>query len=235
VSIKRNDDVSINIKGDNCSRAIGKIIVAVDGKREERFQQWVEESVNLVNACSHTLAQTEQYFLEICDALTIPEDDRRMRNFKLNVIMNFFKEKLECQVPQFSFDMTDDEMEKWHEEENAMMQEARNSPPERFGLNIRGYYLPKNERNTAFYEQTYSESHNLIKNTKHYSRQIEAEDICFFLEETTEYWQCIGSAFNLVNKLILFRGVTQEDIEKRSPRFLGYITAMHEMGYLPGI
>jgi hypothetical protein len=126
--------------------------------------------------------------------------------------------------------MTDNEIEKWHNENTAMREKIKNSSPERFGLNIHGYYLPNNERNAGFYEQA------CLKWTKHTDsspKQSEKQDIYFFFEESMEHWESSGGGDNLMQQLIVFRGVSEDDIQKRTPRFLGYISTLRDMGNLP--
>ena len=235
MSIQRNKDGSVTIKSNNGVTTIGKIVKASVDKREERFQQWINDCAKLVTACAHTLKETEQYFLNHCDALPLKLDDKRMKSFQCNVVMNYYKDKLKHQPSQFSFDMTDEEIEKWLKEDNAMHEEAMNSSLEHFGLNIRGYYLPRTERNSVFYEQSYIEAQKLMERNNSAPEQIRMQDICFFFEETTEHWQCSGGGDTLMNQLLVFRGISQDDIEKRTPRFLQYITILRDMGDLPGI
>lgn len=198
----------------------------------------------MITPCACTLKETEQYFLENCDALPLALDDRRMKNFQYNVIINHFEDKLEHQPSKISFDMTDEEIEKWQKKENAMRQEILDSPAERFGLVMRGYYLPRTERNAIFYEQAREKQEEWtrlavqkrLKHIKHnltQAAQIVQQDICFFFEETTEHCQSMGGGENLMQQLIIFRGVTQDDIEKRSPRFFLYICTLRDVGKLP--
>lgn len=233
MSVDKNKDGSVTIRDNNSVTVIGKMIGVSDDKREERFKHWVEECTKLVSACAHTLEETEQYFLEQCDAAAIASNDRRMKSFQLNVIMNYCKDKLEHQAPKFSFDMTDEEMEEWHKEDNAMRQEAMNSSSEQFGLNMRGYYLPHTKRNAVFYEQAYQEAQKLMKRSNKGSKQFEMQNICFFFEETTGHFESSGGGHNLMNQLMAFRGVSEHDIKERNSRFLGYISALREMGNLP--
>ena len=232
MSVERNKDGSISIKNNNGATVICGMVGVSDDKRKEKFQQWVEDCAKLVTACGHTHKETEQYFLDQCDALPLAPNDRRMKRFQLNVIMNHCKDKLKHPMSEFSFDMTDEEIEKWHKEENTMCEKAMNSSPEHFGLNMSGYYLPHTERNSAFYEQSYLEAQNWMKHTNSDSQQIEMQDICFFFEETTEHCQSSGGGNNLMQQMMIFRGVREEDIEKRTPRFLGYISALHDIGNL---
>jgi hypothetical protein len=230
MSVKRNEDGSVSIQDKNGGAVIGKIIVAPDEKREEKYKQWVENCEKLVKPCAHSIKEVEQYFLQLCDAEPIYPSNYRMRSFKVNIIMNFFKDKLQHQAPQFSFDMADEEIERWHKEERAMHDEAMNLPPEQFGLKMRGYFIPHTEANETFYEQAYKEAEEHMGGERF--KYVERQDIYFFLEETTEYWQCNGGGSNLVNKLIVYRGVSEEDIKQRNPRFLGYINALRELGVL---
>lgn len=232
MSVERNKDGSISIKNNNGVTVIGKVVGVSDDKRQEKFQHWVEECAKLVTACAHTTKETEQYFLEQCDALPLAADDTRMKSFQLNVVMNHCKDKLEHQASEFSFDMTDEEIEKWSIKDNAMREEAMNSPPEYFGLIMRGYYLPHTVRNEVIYEQDCLEAKERMKHIHHGIKQAEMQDICFFFEETTEHCQSSGGN-NLMQQLIVFRGVSEEDIEERNPRFLGYISTLRDMRNLP--
>lgn len=230
--VERNSADSITIRDNNSVTAIGRISGTSDDKRQEQFRQWVEDCAKLVTPGTHTFKETEQYFLEHCDAIPLSHDDRRMEYFKLNVIMNYFKEKLEHQAPEFSFDMTDEEIEKWHKEEAAVREEALSSPPERFCLKLRGYCLPHTERNKAYYEETRKdwEAHSKLSPAE--AEKVHHEDIYFYFEETTGHIQC-GGAKSLSRDLVIYRGVSEEDIEKRTPRFLGYISELREKGGLP--
>ncbi|MDF2521274.1 MAG: hypothetical protein K0R84_1902 [Clostridia bacterium] len=230
--IERNNADSITIRDNNSVTAIGRISGASDDKREEKFRQWVEDCAKQVKVCTHTFKETKQYFLEHCDTLPLPPDDRRMKYFKLNVIMNYFKDKLEHQASEFSFDMTDEEIEKWHKEEAAVREEALSSPPERFCLKLRGYCLPHTERNEAYYEETRKDWETHSKLSPAEAEQVRHADICFYFEETTGYIQSSGAG-TLIRELTIYRGISKEDIEKRTPRFLGYITALREIGELP--
>ncbi len=243
--VERNKDGSITIRDDNSVTVVAGIRRASDDKQEEKFKRWVEDCAKMVTACACTLKETEQYFLEHCDALPLALDDKRMKNFQYSVIANHFEDKLGYQPSKFSFDMTDEEIEKWQKEQNAMRQAVLDSPAERFGLVTRGYYLPHTECNAIFYEQAREKQeewarpaiqkrskrieHNLTQ-----AARIVQQDICFFFEETTEHCQSTGGGENLMQQLIIFRGVTQEDIEKRSPRFIVYICALRDAGKLPG-
>lgn len=138
MSVERKKDGSIAIKSNTGVTVIGRIIGTSNNKHQERFTHWVDECAKLVTPCAHTMKETEQYFLEQCDAIPLAPNDRRVRNFQCNVIMNYCKDKLKHKPSEFAFDMTDEEMEKWQKEQDAVREEAMNSPAERFGLKIHG-------------------------------------------------------------------------------------------------
>lgn len=232
MSVERNKDGSISIKSINGSTTISRMVGVLDDKRKEKFQQWVEQCANLVTPCAHTIKETEQYFLEQCDVLPLSQNDRRMKNFQLNVVLNHCKDKIKHHASEFSFDMTNEEIEKWHKEENAVREEVMNSSPEHFGLNLRGYYLLHTERNEVFYKQAYHQAQKWMEHTNVNLEQIQMQDICFFFDETTEHFQASGEN-SLMRQLIAFRGVSMEDIQKRTPRFLWYISTLRDIGRLP--
>ncbi|MBU3144846.1 hypothetical protein [Clostridium sp. CF012] len=155
-----------------------------------------------------------------------------MNFFQSDVIMKHFKDKLEHQASEFSFDMINEELEKWSEKEHAMNQEVMESSPQQFGLNIHGYYLPHTKCNEVFYHQACQEVQKFMKHTNQEANQVNMQDICFFFKETTGHYQFSGSG-SLRNQLIVFMGVRQSDIEIHSQRFMEYIGTLHTMGNLP--
>lgn len=228
MSGERNRDASINV-------ITSRVIKLTDDKWEKKCQRWVQACTELVTARTHTFKETQKYFLEQCDTQELTTDNDLMKSFQSDVIMNYFKDKLVHQPSELSCNMTDEEMDNWREEINAMHKEVMNSSPERFGLNIYGYYLPRTLRNEIFYEQAFQEVEKLTGHTKEYVRNCDMVDISFLFEETTEHFACIGGRCSLMNEVIAYRGVSEEDIEKHTRRFLEYIAAMRELGDLPDI
>jgi|GEM_PF-1449628 len=244
MSVKRNEDGSINITNNNGSMAVGRMVLVSNDKKKENFNAWVENCAKLIKACPHTFKETEKYFLEHCETLPIDPNDRRFKSFQNDVIENYCKDKLKHQPPKFSFDMTDEEIENWKKENDAMRDELRDSSPEQFGLIIHGYYLPHTERNLVYYEHAQKNSQEVMRsieqkrakfNDSNHSKPIKItqQDICFFFEETTEHFNSDNWCCNLMAQLVTFRGVTENDIEKRTPRFKLYISTLRHMGKLP--
>lgn len=236
MAVERNKDGSITIRSNEIITTVAEIKNSYTERNKEKFASWVEDCAKKVTVCAHTIKETEQYFLTLCDAQPIIGNDERLKNFQNHLIMNFFMDQLKHKPSQFSFDMTDEEIEHWHKENVAMRKEIKEISPEKLGLVVRGYYLPRTERNAAFYDQAQKRREELWS---HHPKRMDLphispsvlqgqEDLCFFLEEATEHIQVLGGGEELQQKLILFKGVTQEDIEKRTPRFLVYVATLRD-------
>lgn len=212
----------------NITGIVSKVVKISDDKLDKEIRQVMEMYARLVTACPHTFKEIKKYFLEQCDAMPIALNDERMDLFKSVVIMKHFKDK-EHKAPRFS-DMTNEEIAKWHKEKSDMFYDAHFESPQQYGLNLHGYYLPYTKRNEVFYNEVYSKFKNC---TYGIDNRSEMDDICFFFEETTGdyYFTCPGCS--LMYKVIIFIGISEEDIKKRNQRFLTYFNAMVQMGYLP--
>jgi hypothetical protein len=230
--VERRNDGSIYIKSKDGGVVIGRMRFTSSEKLNANYLEWVDECAKLVTPCEHTLQETEKHFLEQCDIMPLDLNDMKMKSFKQNLIMNHCKDKLEHKAVAFSFDMADEEIEKWHEEESAMRQEAMNVSPDKLGLNMRGYHLPHTERNKSFYREAYEDMQKHMKCSKDDLEEISMQDIYFFFEENTGNFNASGGGHKLMQQLIVFRGVNEEDIRDHTPRFLGYISALRELGVL---
>lgn len=186
MSVRRNKDGSISIKSGDSVTTIGKSVsnYVMREDRASNWTNWAQKYAKFLKVCPHTFGESMQYFLEQCDAESLSKDDKRMKNFQLDVILNHCKDKLSHKPSEFSFDMTDEEIEKWHIEDAAMRDEVMNSSPEQFGLKLHGYYLPHTERNEVFYEETCTEKQKLMRHNNPDFKQA-VKDICFFFDETT--------------------------------------------------
>lgn len=222
MTVERKEDGSIIIKNNNSVTSIAPVKSAYV-ERNTNYHTWVEKCAKIVKPCARSFKETEEYFLQSCDIRPVCPNDRRLKNFLLNMVLNNFTNKLSIQPTHISLDMSDEEIEKWQNDQKAIRNEVMNSTPEHFGLNIRGYYLPRTERNRAYYEQ--AQKYNQTD-----------PSIIFFFEETTESFQCYSAGGrSLMEQLTVFRGVSEEDIKNRSLRFLSYISTLRDMGELPDI
>jgi hypothetical protein len=213
----------------NCYSRVVKIS---DAKTDERINLALKEYAKLANPSTypHVFKEIEQYFLELCDVIPITLNDNDMSLFKAVVIGRHFECK-ENKAPNFS-DHTYEEIVKWHKEKNDLFNAALFASPKQYGLKLHGYRLPYTNRNEAFYDEAYPD---LMKDTDQIVKRAKINDICFFFEETTEeyYFTCAGCS--LMYKVIIFIGISEDDIKKHNQRFVTYINAMVQMGYLPDL
>lgn len=233
MQVERNEDGSVTIKSKNGVTVISGITASEDTVHENKFEQWVEECAKLVKPNEHTFEETMDYFLTLCDTLPLENDDRRLQYFKSNIIINYFKDQLEHQASEFSFDKTEAEIRIWHKENEEMREEAFSALPERFGLVLSGYCLPSTKRNEFIYERSRLDWEQHNRNRSIDFANVRHQEICFFFEKATEAIQASGGGKELVQQLVLFRGIGKKDIEERNARFLGYISTLQEIGKLP--
>lgn len=239
MSFRLNNDGDFTVNDDNEIISIGRIggtfIPEKNPVSEEKYRNWVEECANIIKPCSHTIQETEQFFLQHCEALPIPKDDYRMKRFQYSVV-KILKYRLENKISDVSINMSDEAILKFHKDLQEAKMEVMNNSPEYYGIHLSGYYLPRTKRNSSIYEETNIEikelmiKYNSVKMST--NNHVQEQCIYVFFEKTTEHIECNGSGRSLSNKLIAFKGVNEEDIRLRNTRFFEYIHSMREPGYL---
>lgn len=249
---KRDKERNTDKINGNRAAAIGMVNGSVrfssDPALEEKYHNWVEECAKSVKACSHSIEETEKFFLRQCEAIPINQDDYRMKSYQYSVVLNYYRDKLNHKLSDFPLDMKDEEIEKWDRELEDIRREIMDTSTEYYGIKISGYYLPQSERNLYLYEEAKEEIQKMEKQRIIKQRIIDQgtinqeedvnihrflQDICFFFEKTTEDIQCNNGGRSLIHKIAVFRGVKEEDIRTRNSRFCGYLFSMCELGYLP--
>lgn len=227
----RDDSFSISSKS---ASAIGIIGGSFSAKKnpilEEKYHKWIEEFANTMKPCVHTIEETEQYFLQQCEAVPLDKDDNRMKSYQYSVVMNY---KLRNRLTEFSLDMNDGKFE-IDKELCDKRREIMNAMPGHYGIKTTGYYLPKTERNLYLYEESINEIKRITKQNDDINMHTFCMDTCFFFEKTTKDIQCNNGGRGLINKLVVYRGVSEEDIKLRNARFQGYLSSMRELGNIPG-
>ena len=236
MAVIRRENGNLEIQRADGSIAIGRMRAIYQVDQAERTR-WLDACAQLVSSCAHTDLETEEYFLTLCDTVPILPDDRGWMDFKCNLLRNHFADQMEHRPGRPSREMDDAQLEQWEQEERALRLELEQTPPERFGLVIRGYRLPYTERNEPFYQEVRQVYERRIRAhpewRAHPQTAVRFPDICFFFEETTGARSAHGGGFSLMEQLICFRGVDAEEIEQRNRRFQGYIDAMWKQGRLP--
>jgi hypothetical protein len=233
MSIWQNTDGSNNIsrRSNSSISSIGIIGGTFSPKRdpllEEKYHNWIEEFANIIQPCSHTMEETEQYFLQQCEAVPMDKGDNRMKGYQYSVVMNY---KIQDRISELPLDMNIESIEKWNMVQSDIRRELMNTLPEHYGIKTSGYYLPQTERNLYLYEEFRSEIERITKHKEDIIMHTYCNDMCFFFERTTGDIQCSNGGRSLINRLLAYRGVSEEDIELRNVRFQGYLSSMRELG-----
>ena len=128
MTVTRHSDGSITIQAENSTACVSALAIVSQGLGDEACVEWARECAKTVQPCLRSFAETEAYLSQLCEAVPLSPNDRRLRGFKLNVILNHFADRLQHHPPEFSPELTDEELEAWHREETARTEEALRCP-----------------------------------------------------------------------------------------------------------
>lgn len=79
---KDNSFSGINLKDAASIGIIGGVFQAPNNLLlKEKYHNWVEGCANIIRPCSHTIAETIDFFLQQCDAIPVKEDDHRIKGY----------------------------------------------------------------------------------------------------------------------------------------------------------
>lgn len=171
-------------------------------KRSE-FENFLEELQATQKPNAHNFSEIESYLIKEHHAEVYSLSPKRLEMFKADIIMNHFKHLLEL-PPPLGENPTKRQIIAYYKNDTSFEQ-ARNYPAEGLGLDIRAYRI-----------------HN----------QGEQETIVQ-VEMTTEHltihssWDGLDltirdNSAKLADEIIRWIGISQKDIDERSPRFIGY-------------
>ena len=201
----------------------------------DAFKAWQDECVKRLTPNARPAAELSSYLVERYDLETLDLRDDMIQMFLHGFIPRHFGHRLKHNPPRLSFDMTDNELESWQRETDAQREEIHSISPKHFGIKVHGFHVLHTDKNEPLIEvdrrqwwERWGNEH--CKDAKNVTEQ----DGYFCFEETT--CEGSGSGFGgtaLAREAALFLGVTEEDIENRTNRFLGYASALVEKGQLP--
>lgn len=200
--------------------AVGIIFHEESKDKKNDFYDRLDEISKKIKPCYKTIAQLREYIVEKYNAKAVPMSDGRLEHFKAELILNFYPDVLN--TPQIQMgDKAPKRAEflKWHENNEKRFEEARKYPIEKLGLVISHYtfdYALENGKRIGF-------QINMEEKTGQCSISSSSTHIDGQLNKAEH--RAIRSITRDIN---LYRGVTQEDIDTRSPRFLGYASTLME-------
>lgn len=195
----------------NSSCAIGKI----DGptaifswkKRKAKNEQTQEEflafAATQVTANLKPFANIEELLVTKYKATPCTLTESEMCTLKVNIILNRFKELVDWPAPLPPNPTKKQLMA--YAQSNTVFEQARNYPAEKLGLVIKAYKIPSDTDKDCIVE----------------------------LEMTTEWMILNNASEEISNELCLWPGVSPEDIEQKTARFVAYACALRRIGRLP--
>ena len=177
-----------------------KVVEAQVSQNEGEYKTLLEYAAAQISPNNHSIEELEQYLVEHYKAIPYTLSNAERHTVKVNVILNHFRDVLEVPNPHCQ-NPTGEQAHEYMMEDNSFEQ-ARNYPEEKLGLMIKAYKIPSKS----------------------------PKDILVMLEIKSQYI-CIKNASNeFANELILWKGVTQHDIDHKTPEFMTYVEALRNLG-----
>ena len=210
-----------NLKSD--SGSVGVII----GKKKNKddFNKKFEKIAMRTSPCYKTNDEVLAYIRERYNLKSVALSKSAIANYKINYIMSVCPELLatpEYKIPDSKKSPTRKQMQTFHENSNKRFSEAFNYPDEMLGLELECYIFTYNllDGNEIEFRITTERTHDHFALSSSVNRTISEDE------------QKIISKIHY--EIDIYKGVTLEDIEKRTNRFLGYVMAVIELEKIAG-
>lgn len=237
-----------NREGGN-SVIIGGVIAPIVAEQtidDEALTRYWDYCAGFVKPCGQSIQNAIEWLEENWDLESLSSDDRHMANQRANIAMNRYHDKYG--QPNISPDMADEEIAMRIKEGHTRHQAAQEATEEQLGIRMRGYRILDTPRNQSLFDEGYAEfkrhmaehSQNIRKGQSDYpaspvTEQAKQNAVAYLFIEENEAWVS-GSGVGarpLCRKLGHYIGVSKEDIETRTPRFMGYVLSLAEEGNIP--
>ncbi|MDD3766142.1 MAG: hypothetical protein PHF89_02990 [Eubacteriales bacterium] len=182
------------------------------------FYDKLDEISKKIKPCYKTIAQLKEYIVEKYNAKEVQMSKPQLESFKINLNLSFYPKVLHTpQIQMGDKPPKRAEFLKWHKNNKERFEEARKYPIEKLGLVVSSYqfdYMFENGKKAVFQINTEEKTGQCTISTSTDDKLNEAEH------------KVIRS---ITCDIDLYKGVTGEDIDTRSPRFLGYASSLMEM------
>lgn len=203
-----------NLKGG----AVGVIIG--NNKSKTNFDEKVAEVADRTTPCYKTNDEVLAYVRERYNLTSDTLSRSAVENYKVNYIMNVCPELLETpeyKIPQGKKAPTRKQMQMFHENSNKRFSEAFDYPMEKLGLELECYTFTHHlaDGSDITFKIVSDKTHDKLALSSSVNRSVTPDE------------QKIISRIH--NEIDVFKGVTKEDIDNCTNRFLGYAMAVIEL------
>lgn len=184
--------------------ADGPTAILYAGKKSNKSDQeeFLKYAKSKIKPNYRSINQLENFLIENYKARPYQLSEKKLEMLKVNVIMNKYRDLLVFPQP-LGENPTKKQILKYAQEDTSFDQ-AKDYPAEKLGLVMKAYKLPLN-----------------LDSQK---------DAMVQLEMTSEYISISDAPKDLADDLLIWLGVSEEDIDKETPRFIAYAYTLRHRG-----
>lgn len=190
-------------------------------RKKEEHEKFLSYAAEKIIPCKRTFKELEDYLVEKYQATLHTLLPHELNILKANVILNHFDDVLDKPEPMGE-NPTSEEIKAYLQLDTSFLQ-AREYPAEKLGLEFRAYKLHELPSKTL--------EKKLLK-SKSINSSYTENDVIVEIEMKSEYLCICNGDEDIINDLLLYRGVSEKDIIEKSPRFIAYAYALRHIGKL---
>lgn len=219
-------DLYYKLKYRNLKGSAGAVGVIIGSKKnKDDFNERLEEIAKQTTPCYKTNDEVLAYIRERYNLIPASFSDTTLENYKVNYILNECSEVLTTQekhLPDNGKAPTRKQMEEFHENSSKRFEEAWSYPIEKFGF----------EFETYIFEYVLPDGYKVKFN-------VIAEKTKDRLSITSTIDRIVSDdeqkmIRRIYDEIEIYKGVSKEDIENRTKRFIGYAAAVIELEKISG-
>ncbi|MCI9406449.1 MAG: hypothetical protein HFK04_06010 [Oscillospiraceae bacterium] len=211
-------------------------------KRRAEQEAFLERAQRLAVPCEKTFEETIWYLCKAYRVQPTTLSKGQRQSAKMNILLNQHPELVGYEP--FPENPSEEQLAEYSRRQDEVLERAALYPEEELGLVIEGYRIPEKQAQ-ALREQEQKERppagrgrlSRLIAGWAGWWRgesavmEQEERPLVVVLEKTHAYMTFDGPGGGaLADDLARFRGISEEDIRTRSPRFVGYAYLMKKDG-----
>ena len=204
-----------NLKDSSC---IG-VIYGSSNKNKKDFDKKIDNFAKKAEPCKKSNKEVLEYLNEKYGINEEALSQTEKESYKVNYILNKRPELLKTpEIINNKKMLSRKEMAELNENSVSRIKEARAYPFEKLGLELRGFYFQ------YFLSDSEKLLFHIVSDEKNNAFNIKVSAIN---REMTDAEHEIIS--EIIDDIIIFQGITKEDIEKRTPEFLSYAAAVLQL------